>query len=122
IVGARPGIGKTIVAVQAAVGLGVDGYVSFTSLEMSGQELTNRIIAQVAEVALGRLEPKPGEHGDRLTARDWEHIAEARPRLSSLHVEFNDGLASTMADVRNHAKAIRRKAESKGSHLSAVIV
>ena len=56
IIGARPGVGKTIVGLQIAWELSKTGPVSFHSLEMGRNELYNRIIASEAQVYIGNIE------------------------------------------------------------------
>lgn len=110
VVGARPGVGKTIIALQIALALAEHGHVSFSSLEMSETELTLRIIANLANVALGRLNGS----GQSLTARDWEHIAMARGRLAALPLAFDDRGTVSPVDVRSHARSVSRKGPLAG--------
>lgn len=69
IIGARPGIGKTIVGLQLAWELSKTGPVSFHSLEMGKTELYNRIIAMEASVYIGNIEK------GTISDYEWDKIA-----------------------------------------------
>lgn len=116
LIAARPAVGKSLMAIQAAAHLAESGLVAFSSLEMSGREVTNRIIAQRAEVALGRLEPKHG-NPERLTPRDWDRISKALPGIEALGLAVNANPASTPTDISAHARTLSRQGE-----LAAVVV
>ena len=116
LIAARPAVGKSIMAIQAAADLARDGLVAFSSLEMSDREITNRVIAQTAEVALGRLEPKHGSP-ERLTPRDWEHISARLPEIEKLGLAVNSNPASSATDIRAHARTVSRQGD-----LAAVVV
>lgn len=111
IVGARPGVGKSIAAVQAALGLSDAGYVAFSSLEMSEADLHFRMVAALAEVPLGRL------IRHELTPQDWTAIARHRADLGALRISIDDSGYATPITVRSHARSVARKGP-----LSAVIV
>jgi len=56
VVGARPGVGKTVVGMQLAWGLSESSGVVFFSLEMSKEQLLTRVYASQLEIPLSRLE------------------------------------------------------------------
>lgn len=108
VVGARPGVGKTIVGVQAAIDLAArGGWVAFSSLEMPEVELHHRIIAQLAEVPIQRLD------AHELTELDWQKIARVRDRLN-LTIGIDDRGTVTVNDVRAHARTVARKGRLAG--------
>lgn len=116
VIGARPGVGKSICAIQAAIGLADHGHVALNSLEMPAREIHTRVIANVATVALGRLDGT-AEVGVGLSDRDWRHIAEARQRLATMRLSIDDRSTAGILDVRSHARTLSRRGP-----LSAVIV
>lgn len=116
IIGARPGVGKSILGVQAALNLARAGVVSLHSLEMPKQEMYARIVAQTAGVALGRLSGR-SKHTDPLTERDWGRIREARNQLHALPLSTSDKPGTTMTDIRSHARSAARRGQ-----LAAVVV
>lgn len=107
-IGARPGVGKTIMGVQAALGLGLHGSVSFASLEMPRRELESRVIAQTAEVALGRLDGS-GDGATGLDERDWQRIGKQRAAWSENGLAISDKSAMTITDLKSHARSIARR-------------
>ena len=56
VVGARPGVGKTLVGLQLAWDLSKRFGVGFVSFEMAKEELLRRVFAQELEIPLDRLE------------------------------------------------------------------
>jgi replicative DNA helicase len=110
IIGARPGVGKTIVGLQLAWHLSKSGAVSFHSLEMGKTELYNRIIAQEASVYLGNLE--------KGTLRDyeWQRIAETI-RAEKHDLAIHDKSGQTIQQIR----ALSNSVKSDGK-LKAIVV
>lgn len=108
IIGARPGIGKTLMGLQAAVGLTEHGIVPFHSLEMPREEVNKRVIAQLATVATTRMD----RH--ELSERDWSQIAKARERLGSMRLSVDDRSAIRVVDIRSYARTLRRRGPVAG--------
>ena len=113
VIGARPGVGKTIVGLQAAVALAEHGPVAFNSLEMPEREIHARLIAQTARVALGRLDGSSAE-ADPLSDRDWDRIRDTTPRLISLPLSVDDRSAVGILDIRSHARTLSRRGQVAG--------
>jgi len=110
VVGARPGVGKTIVALQAALGLAEHGTVAFNTLEMSRQEIWARAVAHVAGVALGRLNGT----GEPPSPRDWDKISKAREKLNVDTLAIDDRSMVSPTQVRSHARSVARSGELAG--------
>jgi replicative DNA helicase len=110
IVGARPGVGKTIFGLQLAWHLSKTGAVSFHSLEMGKTELYNRIIAMEASVYLGNIE--------KGTIRDheWQKIAQTI-RQTKHELAIHDKSGQTIQQIRALANSVK----SEG-HLQAIVV
>jgi len=110
IIGARPGVGKTIVGLQLAWHLSKSGPVSFHSLEMGKTELYNRIIAQECEVYLGNL--------DKGMARDheWEKIAKTI-RQTRHELAIHDKSGQTIQQIRALANSVKND-----GNLTAIVV
>lgn len=113
VVGARPGVGKSIVALQAAIGLAEHGWVAFNSLEMPENEIVVRAISQMADVALGRLQGV-SDSTTRLDSRDWDRISRVRPKLGDLKLSIDDRSSATIMDIRSHARSLARKGPLAG--------
>lgn len=111
VIGARPGSGKTLVALQAAVGLAQQGAVAFSSLEMSRQEVHKRIIAHMARVGL------PGLVNSDLTETQWRRVREASDRWAGLQLAIDDRSGVTVGQVKGFARSVARRRP-----LAAVVV
>lgn len=106
VIGARPGVGKSVLGIQAAVGISQHdrgGLVSLSSLEMSDEEVAGRIVAQEANVPYGHLK----DH--TLDKDDWSRIASAHNRMHSLRIYVDDKSTVTPLNVRAHARTVSRK-------------
>ncbi len=105
-VGARPGVGKSILLLQAALDLSQTGVVAFHSLEMGRTEVHQRILAQMAGVSLSRM----GKRGDDgLSEHDWRRIADARGRVPNHRLVIDDRAELRVTDIRAHARTIARQ-------------
>ena len=107
IIGARPGIGKTIVGLQIAWELSKHGAVSFHSLEMSKTELFNRIISMEAEVYIGSIN-KGG-----LKDHEWDKIAEMRKRTQNHRLAIHDKSGQTLHQIRAMATSVKNQGQLK---------
>jgi replicative DNA helicase len=111
IIGARPGVGKTIVGLQIAWELSKEGPVSFHSLEMGKSELYNRIIASEAEVPLSAIEK------GNLQEWMWERILKARTEIQSHKLAIHDKSGQNLLQIRASANSVK----GNGS-LKAIVV
>ncbi len=105
IVGARPAMGKTAFALGILVHVGavVQRPALFFSLEMSRQELAERILASTARIDSSRLRT-----GD-LSDADWNRAHEAFGYLQSAKVFIDDNPSLTVMDVRARARRIKQQ-------------
>jgi replicative DNA helicase len=111
IVGARPGIGKTIVGLQIAWELSKTGPVSFHSLEMGKSELYNRIISMEAEVYIGNIEK------GTLKDVDWDKIARAKEKITSHQLAIHDKSGQNLLQIRAMANGVKANGQ-----LRAIVV
>lgn len=104
VIGARPGVGKTVIALQAAVHTAMlgDG-AAFVSLEMAEHELHMRMLSQLAKVPHDRLERRA------LTNRDWDQISSATGRAASLPVNILDSGSVRPHDVWHYVRSLQRR-------------
>jgi replicative DNA helicase len=107
IIGARPGVGKTIVGLQIAWELSKTGPVSFHSLEMGRNELYNRIIASEAQVYIGNIEK------GTLKEHDWLKIANVRTKIQSHQLAIHDKSGQTLLQIRALANSVKGTGELK---------
>jgi replicative DNA helicase len=107
IIGARPGVGKTIVGLQIAWELSKTGPVSFHSLEMGRNELYNRIIASEAQVYIGNIEK------GTLKEHDWLKIANVRTKIQSHQLAIHDKSGQNLLQIRALANSVKGTGELK---------
>jgi replicative DNA helicase len=113
VVGSRPSVGKSILGLQAALGLARHGRAAFYSLEMPRDEVRHRIVAQIAGVQIDDLE-RPGRH---LSEEQWARISRARGVLADLPLAIDDRSMLRPVDIRAHARTL-----SRGGVLSGLVV
>ncbi len=114
IVGARPGSGKTAFSLGMAAHAAVESHlpVLFFSLEMSHDEVTQRLLSSEAKVEATRL------RNGKLADTDWHKISHAIGRLSEAPLYIDDNPNMTVMEMR--AKARRLKSRLGG--LSLIVV
>ncbi len=105
IIAARPSVGKTALALNiaqnVAIKLGVP--VAFFSLEMSKEQLAQRVLCSEAEIDSHRLKTAT------LPDAGWKRLTKALSKLSESQFYVDDSASITTMEVR--AKARRMKAE-----------
>jgi len=114
VVAARPGAGKTSLALGAAANVAMEARkpVLFFSMEMGTLELTKRLLAGEARVDARRLQTGNIPEGD------WTRLSHAVGRLAEAPLFIDDNPHCTVMEMR--AKARRTKAR-QGS-LGLVVV
>ena len=109
ILAARPGVGKTSLALNMAVEAAKKGTsVAFFSLEMSAGQLVQRILCAEARVNLGRI------RSGRISEGDWGAIADASNRLSQLDLYIDDSPGLSILEARAKARRELRAAQGNG--------
>jgi len=101
IIGARPGVGKTIVGLQIAWELSKKGPVSFHSLEMGKSELYNRIISMEAEVYIGSIEK------GKLQDWEWDRIVKVRQQIQTHQLAIHDKSGQNLLQIRALANSVK---------------
>ena len=103
LIGARPGMGKTSFAMNIAVNSAKSSKkaVAVFSLEMSGEQLVNRMLSSEAMVDSYAL--RSGE----LKREDWERIASATAELSGCDIYIDDTSGITVTDMKSKLRRIK---------------
>ena len=103
LVGARPGMGKTSftmnLATSAASRLGKT--VCVFSLEMSAEQLANRMLSSEAQVDSYKL------RSGQLEESDWDSIAYASARLSEMELLIDDTPGITVAGMKSKLRRVK---------------
>jgi len=105
IIAGRPSMGKTAFALNIAqhVGIALRGRVLVLSLEMSSQQIVQRMLCSEAKV------DSQAVRTGYLTSSDWHRLTAAAGRLSEASIFIDDSPGLTVLEAR--AKARRMKAE-----------
>ena len=112
IIAARPSMGKSSLALNIATSLAKEKKtVAFFSLEMTKEELVQRVLFSEAKVASGDA-PK-----GQLAPEKWSRVVEAASTVNTMPLYFDDASVITVTDIR--AKSRRLKA-SRGLDLIVV--
>lgn len=103
VLGARPGVGKSVVALNVAASLAARGItVGFASLEMSAAELEKRLLSAESSVHLASVLDA------RISPTEWEQLDSVRERIAGWRLSFFDGAAS-LAQVMSYARTLHRE-------------
>ncbi len=104
IVAGRPGMGKSALASNIGFAAASEGaVVGFFSLEMSAEQLANRIAAEQAGVPSERV------RRGQLSAPQFDRVLEAATRLESLPLFIDDTPALSIAALRTRARRLKRQ-------------
>ncbi|MFC4223553.1 replicative DNA helicase [Lysinibacter cavernae] len=107
IIGARPGIGKTVVGLQIAHELAREGSVGYVSLEMSESDIQKRLHAQVAQIPMSSLM----DH--QMMPTHWQSVAKVRAGLEQIPLYIADDL-ETLTQIQSFARSLARRGNFKG--------
>ena len=108
IIAARPGMGKTAIALNMVTNIAINAQksVALFNMEMGAEQLAMRMIASVGQIDSAKL--KTGS----LAHSDWKRINEAISRLSNTKMFIDDTAGITVNEIR--AKCRRLKASTSG--------
>lgn len=118
IVAGRPSMGKTALATKVAVNAALalkeeedetgkrirldGGRTAFFSLEMSSDQLAERILSDMVEIPSNKI--KRGE----LNASDFPVLVEASQRLRNMPLFIDDSANMTVAKIRSRARRLKK--------------
>ena len=110
ILAARPSMGKTALALNIVQNVALRAHqkiggkprsVAFFSLEMSKEQLVNRMLCAEAGIDSQRL--RVGEMGDK----DWDALWGACESLSNAKIYIDDTAGITVMDMRSRARRLK---------------
>jgi replicative DNA helicase len=103
IVAARPSVGKSSFAEQLCINIAQSGHgVAFLSQEMSGQELTERAVANIGRIRLDNIQT------GKLEDHEWGRLTDAMEAIKNLPMYFDDQPSLTLFDIQSKARALKR--------------
>jgi replicative DNA helicase len=105
VVAGRPSMGKTALALGIAehAALADQRSVAIFSLEMSSDELIQRLLCSAAMVDASRLRT------GRLSQDDWPRVSHAADRLSNAKVFIDDSEGMTVGEMRTKARRLKSR-------------
>ncbi len=100
LVAARPGQGKTALMVTMARNQAKAGHRPFIlSMEMPGDELIDRIIAQEAEVTANKL-----LQGKKLEGEEWQRVVDAAEKVAGWGIKIDDESGLHISEVKRRIR------------------
>ena len=112
VIAARPSMGKSSLALNISTNVAKENKITaFFSLEMTKEELVQRVLFSEAKVTSG--DARKGQLGPE----KWSRVVEAASKVNNMPLYFDDASVITVTDIR--AKSRRLKA-SKGLDLIVV--
>ena len=103
LVAARPGMGKTSIALNIALEAGKHSgkTVAIFSLEMSREQLVLRLLSSE-----GRVDGKKMQTG-RLSEEEWRRVAAASSAISATDIRIDDNPSLTVADMNAQCRRLK---------------
>ena len=102
LIASRPGMGKTSIALNMAVAAAKENRqtVAIFSLEMSREQLVQRLLSAEGRINLGHLIT------GNLSSEEWRRAAQAAASISSLDIRINDNPTMTVADMNAQCRRL----------------
>ena len=123
ILAARPGMGKTAVATNYALGAARAGHgVCFVSLEMSKEQLSGRMLADVGFDSEDRRVPYAAIQSRSLNPWQRERINEIAKWIGSLPLSVVDAGTLTMGRLDRLVRSQKRRMAARGAKLELIAV
>jgi len=109
IVAARPGAGKSTLALDFARAAAVKHKLPtvFFSLEMSRTEIVMRLLSAEAQVFLDSI------RGGRMNDEDWRRVVAKTPMISESPLFIDDSPNLTMMEIRAKARRLKQRHDLK---------
>ncbi|MBI4812075.1 replicative DNA helicase [Candidatus Falkowbacteria bacterium] len=107
ILAARPSVGKTSLALDIARQTAIKhkASVGVFSLEMSKEQLVDRLLCAQAGVSLWRM--RTGKLSDREEDNDFTRIGSAMGQLSEAPIFIDDAASSSIMEIRTKARRLQ---------------
>jgi len=107
VIAARPSMGKTALMLNMSLDIATkakQGAVLYFSLEMSKEQLVDRLLAAEAKVDAWKLRT-----GDGLTDDDFERLSAAMGELAEAPIFIDDTSGITVSDLRTKARRLHHQ-------------
>ncbi|GAB4301241.1 MAG: replicative DNA helicase [Oscillatoriaceae cyanobacterium] len=113
ILAGRPSMGKTAMALGIARAIADTSSVAIFSLEMSKEQLVQRLLSSEAEIESNRL------RSGRISQNEWEPLSLALGSLSELPIFIDDTPNITVTEIRSKC---RRLQAEQGGELGLILL
>ena len=102
IIAARPGMGKTAIALNMVHHMAIQSKksVAIFNMEMGAEQLVTRMLASVGQIEAGKLKTGNLQHAD------WKRINEAMSRLSDTKIYIDDTAGITVGEIRSKCRRL----------------
>ena len=110
VVAGRPSMGKTALALNFAEHVAVDNGlpVAIFSMEMSGMQLSSRVLGSIARVDQHKMRT------GRLNDEEWQRLSHAMGRLHEAPVFIDETAALNALELRARARRLKRQCGKLG--------
>lgn len=110
IIAARPAMGKTAFALNLATYAAThsDKSVAIFNLEMSAEQLANRILQSLGQIDGGKMRTGRLEHND------WKRLNEAISQLSDTNLFLDDTPGITIGEIRSKCRRLANSDKGLG--------
>jgi replicative DNA helicase len=114
VLAARPSMGKSALGLSIAANVAVreQAPCAFFSLEMSRQEIAQRLMCMEAKVDSHKIRT------GKLSADDWPRLAKACSTLEGIPLYIDDTPALSLLELRSRAQTVKRREP----HLAMIVV
>ena len=114
IIAARPGMGKTAIALNMATNIAINSKktVAIFNMEMGAEQLATRMLSSVGQIDGNKLKTGNLEHSD------WKRVNEAISKLSNTNIYIDDTAGNTVGEIRSKC----RKLATSQNGLDIVII
>ena len=102
IIAARPGMGKTAIALNMVNNIAINSKksVALFNMEMGAEQLVTRMLASVGQIEANKLKTGNLQHSD------WKRINEAISRLSNTKIFIDDTAGITVGEIRSKCRRL----------------
>lgn len=104
VLAARPGMGKTSLGMNIVENIAAQGYTcAVFSLEMSKEQLVQRMLCSVAEINMGNAVR------GLMAKNEWVQIARAQKVLTVSNIYIDDSAMTTPSEILSKCRRLKRK-------------
>ena len=122
IIGARPGMGKTIVGANFALSVAETGQGSlYASMEMSSEQLSSRVLCDMVHRGGQELWTRSLRKGS-IPPYLMQPLIDASDRLEGLPLIIDDRRGLTLQEIGLAAQASRRDLKKQGRDLALIVI